>query len=370
MTGIVGGVQQADGNGLESTSFLPESLLDATYYLPTDADYLAFACPTPGTMILVDSSAPIACGTTGSAFPGHGFHGAAQAGDHIRSQGGEPFFAYYQDRSTNDETNLFGMKVAAQKPTNPPTFTSGPREGIYPPSPVVGRWESPVYDTTAAGSNIFGLLDLVATLPLGTTATFRVASGPDATSAAAAPFLGPDGTALTTYSSGDPVAYALDLTDRFVRVELMLETTDPLVTPAVETARLGHDLVESSTDPTVVSVAAPGPVQTDWLLRVYLPADPAAATTELALEGTAGFGPTSDATVITDHPASHVIIDDGSVVQPSGPLVLGTAGTAHSIGVTSQDVIGASFDIVWRLRPSGGTAQLIIDHRVTIGFTP
>jgi hypothetical protein len=123
-TGTLGAIQQDDGDGNESTVFLPFKEFSSEYILPTNAAHLAVVCaPETGTFVLsmYDSSDVFISSTTCSAvgeYPGKAYFGAADAttysaGSRIVSANGQPFYAYYEDTSATgatggDETNLFG----------------------------------------------------------------------------------------------------------------------------------------------------------------------------------------------------------------------------------------------------------------------
>lgn len=368
MTGPTGGLQQADRDGWDSTSYLPERLLESSYYLPTNAQYLAFACPTPGTTILI-GGASRPCNTPGPGFPGHAHFGAAAAGTHVRSAGGERFFAYYEDLVNNDETNLFGMK-ASQKPTPVPIAVSAkPTEGQYPTDPDCGLWTSPVYDTTATGSGIFGLIEALETTvdPGGNTSvSFQVASGADAAAAGAASFVGPDGTAATFYEPGQPVAYALDGVDQFVRLQVVLKTTDPTVAPVVTRLKFGHDLVEDAVNPSVSAVTHDGSLHDTWLYRVITPQY--STTTSLLLMSVSNETAATDIRVFTDHPADHIVISGGGVNQAQGPQSFDPADNTHSVGVSAAGAANVELETLWIASPDSAGIQ--IDHGINISFGP
>ncbi|MCP4249894.1 MAG: hypothetical protein GY778_22860, partial [bacterium] len=224
----IGSIQQADGNGSESSTFLPESELSDRYYLSTQATYVAFACPTPGTVIDVTPPTGIpttlTCAGTAPPFPGKARAGSTAAGTLFRSQGGEAFYAYYQDNATVDETNLLGPVAGPLAWPAPGTPGARPVTGIYRSS---GQWTSPIFDTGAAG--IFGLLDWSALEPPSTALSYQVATAP--TAVGPFTFVGPDGTTGSSYAHPGPGSDILHYGhdgNRYGRVRAVLSTADPV----------------------------------------------------------------------------------------------------------------------------------------------
>lgn len=116
-------IQQADGDGNESSFFLPQHEFATEYYLPTDTAYIAVACsPRFGAVTLevqTSSGASVEAGTCtpsgqlpGKAYFVNGGNGdtlSFTAGHKIVSTNGVPFYAMYEDdEEDNDETNVWG----------------------------------------------------------------------------------------------------------------------------------------------------------------------------------------------------------------------------------------------------------------------
>lgn len=151
--------QQADSNGTEVTSFLPERLLAQTYRIPvTTSRYVTVACPVPGTLVTLNGTTRTCNGTgVGHTFFGYGSlaAGSLLTADH-------PVFVYYE--TSADEHNLFGPKSAIPYMRSQQAVL-GPVEALGEPC---GSWTSP----TVATSGVFGLtsIDLVG----ATTESFEV----------------------------------------------------------------------------------------------------------------------------------------------------------------------------------------------------
>lgn len=365
MTNLTGGIQQADRDGLESTAYLPTGLLESQYFLPTRAQYVTFSCLS--TITIMVGATPVNCVSPAPGYPGHGWIGDTPAGTQITSVNGDRFFAYYEDRSNNDETNLFGMKVSRKFSPNPPAVTAGLREGIYPVAPASGTWTSAVFDTTAAGTGVFGELEGLLTTPAGTSIRFHLAAGPDAPSAAAAAFIGPDGTAATSYSLDDLIAYQHDFTDRFFRIRATLSTTNHLVTPLLDVVDFGYDLPEAIGNPSIHGVTAPGPKQKDWIVRVYVPVALTASTARVQWLGATGVTGSSDMQLYSDSPSTQIVLSAGVATQTIGTPFAIDPATPHSIGATHRGMSPSTVDVRWA-SVVGGTG-IIIDHDLELVFT-
>jgi hypothetical protein len=360
-----GGIQQADRDGFESTAFLPERLLDSVYYLPSDADYIAFACPTAMTINV--GAVPVSCSPPSPGFPGHAVWGAAVQGTEIRSTNGEPFFAYYEDRRNQDETNLLGMKSAWAFSNSEPIVSQQPIE-LLPASPLVGTWTSPVIDTLTTGTNVFGLLDAdVVDLPTGTAVTMQVARGATPALALSAPFVGPDGTSGTTFTSGEnPIPYVWDFGDAYYVVRVELTTTTSGVSPTVDAVRLGYDLPQVSMSSLHVVETGGTERDRDWVLRIWTE-DPnmTGAGATLSYLSSTGLTGASQAQFSLDGSAQIQVVGT-SVPQTSGPSVIVGPGLPHSIVVDTRDMNGVDFDAVWQAQLSG--TGILIPHEVRISF--
>jgi len=370
MTGPTGALQQADRDGLESTMFQPEDLLSATYALPTEAQYVAFACPTPGTVIELVGFGQVVCSNAPAGHPGHAWIGGnPPAGTIIRSVDGSPFYAYYEDRATDDETNLFGMKAHRQRPLSEPTLTAGEREDVNEEYEDNGTWTSGVIDTTTNG--VFGLLEATADLPAGTSVKFQLSSGPDPATATAGPFIGPDGTETTFYDpTADPIDYRHD-GDRYLVVRAVLETTDRTATPTVTAISFGCELEEVPSvagAPMVLTVPTPpGDPTTRWLTRVNGPTIPVGTTVSIRHGGDAGLANVDAAAVRTDTPTTQVEITAGAITQTVGPEFAFDADHPYSIAIDAT-LLGATADVDVTITASvpPGTKRIERDLRIEL----
>lgn len=358
MTGATAAIQQADRDGWESTAYLPERLLETEYFLPTDAEYVAFACPV--TTNITVGSAVVPCVAPIPGYPGHGWHPAAPQGTRIASTNGMKFFAYYEDDQNDDETNLFGMK-SALSPTPQPLAVGG---GAFEPIPMTtsGTWTSPVIDTTVTSTNVFGLIEMSATAPAGTAISAQVARGATPALALAAPFVGPDGTAATSYPTGQtPTPFDWDFTDPYLRVRITLTTTVPGVTPSVDLLRIGYDLPEVSQ----ISTHTVNADELDYVLRVWTEDPVLTLATAHLFHDTTTLGAGSKARVGID-PTSHVVVVGGTVTQQSGPPTLIGPGQPHNIIVESAGSVGAKWEVIWMATLPSTTIHII--HRVHMTF--
>jgi hypothetical protein len=119
----VAAIQQADGGGGESSSFLPTPEFGTRYILPIDTDYVSIVCaPRFGTSTIEvqDSSGTMidsgSCNVNGE-FPGAlNFTpgGSYSQGYQVVSTDDVPFYMYYQDNGLGDESNTWSA-VQAKK---------------------------------------------------------------------------------------------------------------------------------------------------------------------------------------------------------------------------------------------------------------
>ena len=225
-----------------------------------------------------------------------------------------------------------------------------------------GTWTSPVIDTSATGSNIFGLIGASATTPAGTDVQFQLSFGASATAALAGPFLGPDGTTATTYDPNTPIAYDHDLVDQFVVVRALLTSSSPGVTPSLNTAWITWDLVELDTSVTNLTVASSPAGQVGWLARVRAD-DPTltASNGTISLLSTTGFG---ELEIGTDHPTTQVDIIAGVPVQTSGPAFAVGPASPHSIQLTETSMLGGTTVVRWQANVAG----VLVAHDFSISF--
>ena len=360
----VGSIQQADGNGSESTTFLPASALSSVYYLPTDATYVAFACPTPGTVIdVTPPSGPatsVTCSSPGLPFPGKARIGSMAAGTQLRSQGGAVFYAYYQDNATNDETNLLGP-VAGEVGYPAAVISARTPTGIYRSS---GSWTSPTFDPGAPG--VFGLVAWSGNEPAGTTLRLQVATAP----VAAGPFtfVGPDGTPASYYEHPGPGSAIFDYShdgNRFAQVRAALSTGDVLQSPRLDDVTIETGLVPSTAAPgsaMPVSVTADGGLH--HLVRVRaggLDYSPSSAHLQHLSDSNLANLATAEAAFDAFAPAQ-LEYAAGLVITGRGADEAFSPPAAYSITLSESTISPGQatvLDIVWRVLVSGSSSTYL-----------
>ena len=318
---VIAATQYADENGSEITNFMPYGLLETEYFTSTPANYLAIACPIVGQQVTVTEPGGavtnLTCANPGgvAGAPGKAYIGirAIAAGTLVESD--DPFFLYYEKSAGPDEINVTGAKASTYPASLAPTVSLGLLEGLYKPA---GSWEA-VFDTGSAG--VYGVLDMLGNLPAGTTATLQISTGATAAAASAAPLVGPDGTAGTTYTFGSDLINTIHDFEQFVRVEIQLTTSDPLVTPTVTEVDISTDLAQWATSgqaETTIPIAAGPGVATHIAARIYSTGT-LSFTTDIAYDNGTGLPAADLVTVRTDHPADHVRALAGAIVQGQGP---------------------------------------------------
>ncbi len=182
--------QQADRDGTEMTSFLPRRLLSTVLRLPIAGRYYAIACPTPGTLLTVDSGPAVPCDGNGVGHYWSGTGGFA-AGTLIEAS--EPIFVYYE--SSADEHSVFGPKASIPY-LEDHGFGSDPVETL---GPLCGSWTSPPVNV----AGVLGLVDIDITVDPGQTYRFQIEFDGGG-------FVGPDGTSSTSFGPGDYIPYQFD----------------------------------------------------------------------------------------------------------------------------------------------------------------
>ncbi len=148
----------ADGDGIESTTFLPPEELNEEYYISQDVQYIAVSTLSgvSTTVQLWEDGTSCGVGTPDESYtvtPSNPYPGKIYFGD--TNEGLEydagacivadnPVFAYYESENTDDETNLWGLKQNRQFVGPYPEDILGASEngswrmGLSPPS----RWRS------------------------------------------------------------------------------------------------------------------------------------------------------------------------------------------------------------------------------------
>lgn len=360
-----GAVQQDDGDGGESTVFWPEDELNHRYLVPFDTERVTVVCPEASTEISFSGGPPVAC--AGTDFAGR-FIGRAvdatgwpvtTAALSVDSVGGEPFWLSF-DRGSgtgdDDETQVGGLRQGRQVTYPSPQVTARAEEGGYRPS---GRWDSAPIDTGDDG--VYGLLRWDAGVPAGTAVRFQLASADTQLNSVLAPFVGPDGTAATYYtSSGSPAAYVHDF-DRWVRIRAQLDSVDPGATPEVASVTLDTDLgtfAGTIDTPATVAVTSPAGVPTStWVVRVRASAPTFAGSESTIRSAGAPIVPGVDAaTVSFRHPDSaQVVVAGESVTQPTGTPIAFSATEPHSISLDTTVSGPATLDVTWSTLVGGGS---------------
>ncbi len=134
--------------------------------------------------------------------------------------------------------------------------------------------ESNTFDTGSA-STTFGALSWDATVPLGTTARFQIATNNDA---ATWNYVGPDGTSGTYFTASGTAVGTSHASKRYARYKTWLSTTESAVTPIVREISLSY---QSPCVPPEVAYFD-GLTQSSYQVSVftngYLPATTTAAT--------------------------------------------------------------------------------------------
>lgn len=225
-----------------------------------------------------------------------------------------------------------------------------------------GTWTSPVIDTLATGTNVFGLLGGLATTPPGTDVRYQLSFGATAGAASTGPFIGPDGTTATFYEANEPIAYGHDFSDRFVALRATLTSSSPGVTPYLDQASLSWDLAEIDATTSSLSVMSSPAGQTGWLARVR--ADDAllaGSTATISLLSSTGFG---ELEVGTDHPTTQVDIIAGTPVQTVGPPFPAGPANPHSIKLTETAMAGGTTVVRWQGEVNG----VLVVHDFAISF--
>ncbi len=243
--GRVGALQQDDGDGNESTVFLPGRELNKDYWVSGSSQYIATSCIGGSEQITLTAPSggtrTFACTGTG---PGKGLDSTATAAGGARgihlSSNGTAFYGYFEANTTSDEKVLIGMKQGRQYTYPAPAVSSaGSPEGLYEPS---GVWTSDDIDTGTTGSGIYGEIDFAGIDPALGTLEIRVA-----TAATPGPFdfVGPNGLTTDYWTIGD-LPSVLDFDhdgDRYLRLQITMTTSDRVGTsPQIDRIAVDHTL--------------------------------------------------------------------------------------------------------------------------------
>ncbi len=272
-------ITQADSDGDESATFFPRQELSNRYLIPTNLQYVAFACPEPNFDIVVTAPGAAPTTLTCTGLNGASVGWAKLTADlevvrsgagpgtaiEVASTNGEPFYVYYEHEASDDEANVLGMKQARQK-TWPEPVETVRLEGLFHES---GTWLSPTV-LTGGTTGVYGEINFEGEFDPGiTTIKVQVATGP---ALPPTTFVGPDGT-TGTYFAIDDLPQVLDFGhdgDDYVRLLVTLETTDRTVTPRVDNVGVDFDLPLVTRDVGVPSPIAVDTVGSPATERVYL----------------------------------------------------------------------------------------------------
>jgi hypothetical protein len=130
----IGAIQQADGDGLESTAFWTRENLNSCVGIPQDAQYVAISAPYPNTQIYIlepdgTTQAPVASVQASSEYPGKFFFGSTTNGVYIPRgsviYSNKPFYAYYENSTPNNEQLAEGPVQGRQLAFSEPQVSLG-----------------------------------------------------------------------------------------------------------------------------------------------------------------------------------------------------------------------------------------------------
>lgn len=220
-----------------------------------------------------------------------------------------------------------------------------------------GTWTSATFDTGATGSGIYGMLRSAVSLPAGTSLTFQVAA---AASGTPANFIGPDGTAATSFpSTGGAMPYAVDGL-RYFRVKATFTGTTTASATLIHLTVNYHLARTARSVGGTYSVTAPAD-PTAWTVRMSTPdAAVSAATTKLTDSGsTWGAGTSFGASLANSAPQCCAPAQFNVVSGASTPT--GAAGTAMA---TSGGRVGQSV-ILSRSTLTTGTGSIRARHSLS-----
>lgn len=330
----------------DAATFLPVGELSSQYVLPSAATYVSFSCPTIGTVIkigLTPTPATVTCTTTGAGpfpagTPGKALYtGVVPAGTIIQTvaPSTNAFYMFYAD--TGKETNAWGPKHGRQMTYPAPLLALGSEEV----NGLSGTWESPVINTAVTG--VFGTISWNATLPVGTTLTFKVAVA--ASIAGPWAYVGPDGTAATSYLA-TPGALPFSFDGLCcLRVLATLTSSSIALTPLLNDLTVVYGLPQLNHvagTASIVSFSAPsGTATTAYLVRVKTASAAMVGSTATLRElGTSAnlSNLTSATASFMPGPVSQIVVTAGVVVTSVGAATSLDNVTSRSIVVTAQPI--------------------------------
>ena len=376
----VGVISQDDGDGNESVTVLPAAELGSEYWIPTDSQYIAFACPTAASADVAITISPpggpdrpVTC----SGGPDVAWAvdtadiGVATTGTRVASDDGAAFSSYFEDLATDDQLTVLGMKQGRQYTWPEPVVTAGGDEGIYESA---GTWESATVDI-GPGTAVYGGLTIAGDVPTGTSLRLQVATGAAGTPSS---FLGPDGTAGTYFTIASLPA-VLDFAhdgEQLLRVRADLITSSPATaTPRLDAVTIDGHLPpydRSLGSPPAIAVASglDPAVTVTYLLRVKTsnPVITGSETTAVYCGGS-NLGNLVEETVRFVNEGLGINSVQQSITQPlDSPLVFQT-DRPHSV-VLDHSALGpgvTTLQFSWQLDYAGeGSIFSETDFAVTV----
>jgi hypothetical protein len=285
--GKIGALQQDDGDGNESTLFLPRSELNTEYWIPGPFQYVATSCINGSAQITLTPAGPSRTFPCAGSGPGKGLDATpGLPATHLESDG-SAFYAYFESSVHGDEKLMLGMKQGRQYTYPEPSVSgAGPAEGLLQAS---GTWTSDNVDSGAVGARVYGEIDFAGLDPAAGTLEIRVA-----TSAAPGPtdFVGPSGLSSDFWSVGD-LPSVLDFDhdgDRYLRVQIEMTTTDRIgASPRIDHIAVDYNLPlvarEAGSAASLVIVDPTSSPLTTYLARVRTEVGGVLGTSQLFVTG-------------------------------------------------------------------------------------
>ncbi len=367
----IGVIGSEDGDGNEATTVLPAFELSSQYWLATDSQYVAFACPTTGSADVAltvtapgQPDRPVTC----SGGPDVGWAvdtadlSVTGVGISISTDDGSPFYAYYENLATDDEVGLLGPRQARQYTWPEPVVTPGTDEGLYE---TAGTWESATIDV-GAGNEIYGIVSLAGDTPTDTSLQLQIATSATGTPTA---FVGPDGTSASFFTI-DTLPAVADFShdgDRLLRVRADLGTTDPTTTPQLDAVSVDSGLPPLSRSlgaiPTIALTTTLDPtVTTSYLLRVKTTApDFAGSEATVVYRGAVNLANLTEESIRLVNAALGIDSVQQSATLPSDAPVLFQADHPYSV-VLDSSAVGSGTSTVtfsWQLDYQAGHSVYI-----------
>ena len=375
-------VAHEDGDGSESATVLPAAELGSRYWIPTDSQYVALSCPTTeSAAVAITISPPAGVDRPVSCAGGPAVAWGADTADlavtalrgiEVAADAAEPFSIYYEVLSSDDQSNVLGMKQGRQYTWPEPVITGGAAEGLYESG---GTWESATFNI-GPGTGIYGRIGLAGDVPADTSLLIQLA-----TAAAGLPsdFVGPDGTAASyfTLATLPSVADFDHDGERFLRVKADLATTDPAVaTPRLDLISVDHHLAplnRSLSGPPVIAMGTsfdPSATSTYVLRVTSSSATTAGSEATVAYRGGTNVSNLALETVRLANVRSGLDAVQHSASLPIDPPALFDTGHPHSVVIdTSAIASGVTrLSFAWQLDHGGSGSifsEIDFDMQVT-----